>query len=32
VTGVLDIDSDRPDNFDETDIRHLEEMVGLLFS
>lgn len=31
VIGVLDIDSDRPDNFDETDARYLEELVRLLF-
>ena len=30
ILGVLDIDSDRPACFDETDARRLEEMVQLL--
>ena len=30
ILGVLDIDSDRPACFDETDARRLEEMVRLL--
>lgn len=30
VKGVLDIDSDRPDAFDETDSRYLEEVVAIL--
>ena len=32
VKGVLDIDSDRLDDFDETDKRYLEETVRLLVS
>lgn len=32
VIGVLDIDSDQHACFDDTDARHLEELVGLLFS
>lgn len=30
VTGVLDVDSDLPYHFDETDKRYLEEIVGWL--
>ena len=30
VRGVLDIDSDELDTFDETDKKYLEQMVGLL--
>jgi L-methionine (R)-S-oxide reductase len=30
VAGVLDVDSDEYDQFDETDRRYLEEIVGLL--
>lgn len=30
VTGVLDVDSDLLDQFDETDKKYLEEIVGLL--
>lgn len=30
VKGVLDIDSDRPDAFDDTDRRYLEQIVGML--
>lgn len=30
VTGVLDVDSELLDQFDETDKRYLEEIVGLL--
>ena len=32
VKGVLDIDSDRLDDFDETDKKYLEETVRLLVS
>lgn len=31
VWAVLDIDSDRPDNFDETDARCLEDLCGEVF-
>lgn len=31
VWAVLDIDSDRPDNFDETDARCLENLCGEVF-
>ncbi|MDR1004372.1 MAG: GAF domain-containing protein [Prevotellaceae bacterium] len=30
VWGVLDIDSEKPDNFDETDKKYLEEMCNML--
>lgn len=30
VTGVLDVDSSEPDQFDETDQRYLEQLVGLI--
>lgn len=30
VIGVLDVDSDEPDSFSETDRTYLEEIVGLL--
>lgn len=30
VTGVLDVDSDRPGEFDETDRRYLEALVQML--
>jgi len=30
VVGVLDVDSEQPDHFDETDQQYLEEIVSLL--
>jgi len=30
VVGVLDVDSEQPDHFDETDQQYLEEIVALL--
>ncbi len=30
VMGVLDVDSEKPDHFDETDKKYLEEIAGLI--
>lgn len=32
IIGVLDIDSNKPDNFDDTDASHLEKIAGLVYS
>jgi len=32
IIGVLDIDSNKPDNFDETDASQLEKIISLIFS
>jgi len=32
IIGVLDVDSNRKNNFDQTDAEQLEELVALLFS
>ena len=32
IAGVLDIDSKRPDNFDETDALYLEEIAGMVYT
>ena len=32
IIGVLDIDCNKPDNFDETDASQLEKIISLIFS